>query len=169
MAYKLLMLEEYPLIIQLQQQKLLISLSGDITCNSLTTANASITQAGAISGSSISTSGNITASGTITSQGSYVLTATFNPFYCAGQVSSSGNLVCSTGRYSFTVTQHITGVYWVTYRTAYRNSNYVIIGNSINTSTYIAIGSATSSTQAELIAVNSSNPFVSSAFYFMVF
>ena len=55
-----------------------IPLTGDITCNSLSTigATASITQAGAISGSSISTIGNISASGNITSQGNYALTTT---------------------------------------------------------------------------------------------
>ena len=144
--------------------------SGGLAVGTGTGVNASITQAGAISGASISTTGNITASGTISSQGNYVLTSTYNPFYCAGQVNSSGNSVCSTGRYSFTSVLHSTGVYWITYSTAYPNSNYIITANSIGSTIFISIGSATSTTKAEFATMNSSNAAITNAsFYFMVF
>ena len=106
----------------------------------------------------------------MSSHGNYVLASTYNPFYCAGQVNSSGNSVCSTGRYSFTSAQHSTGIYWITYSTAYPNSNYVILATINNASCYASTGSATSSSKIEILAISSQNSsYQNQAFYFMVF
>ena len=93
------------------------SISGvGLTCSNMTVTGAgglSVTYGGAtnasISNSGALTCASITTSGTITPGGNTVLTTTYDPFYCAGQVNSSGNVVCSTGRLSFTVTQHAPG------------------------------------------------------------
>ena len=68
-----------------------------------------------------------------------------NPFHCTGAIDSSGTVITSSGRYSYTVTQIVSGHWEIVFNTEHANANpIVLLGACVPASRLYMNGLATS-------------------------
>ncbi len=118
---------------------------------------ASINQAGAIVGTSCQINGVD------------VLTTAYNPFFCAGSVRADGTKSFDKGRVGFTSTRTSTGVYIITYASAYPNNNYIVSVCGIGNASLGDIGTNNTNTTKVEINIFAGGALSSQPFYFTVF
>jgi len=101
--------------------------------------------------------------------GNSALTTTYNPFFCAGKVSSNGVLAFSSGRIGYTSSTSGTGIYTITYNSSYPNNFFVINVTTWGPANAYAVVSSSDTTKAVIYTLNNAGSNVNSNFYFTVF
>ena len=143
--------------------------SGGLEVGTALAINARITSAGDITASGLNIPIAPITGSAITIAGNAVLTTTYNPIFCGGFVGSDGVKSTSVGRVNYTSSRTSTGVYLITYDTAYPNSNYMPFITCWQGTSYGVAGGLTNTTRVQWSILTPAGAVSNSYFYFMVF